>query len=148
MRDLRLFADPALAAALEQYAVLAAVGRVVWRGLKGRAAHTREIIRMYPGQRQVQILERRGVGHSHELEEIVGADAAVAGEIKIKSGDAGRGLRDVERFGGMAQPVFQLLALGDVGDGADRPGVVPFGAEQYLSAPREPAYLAARGQGP
>ncbi len=40
-------------------------------------------------------------------------------EIEVEGGEAGGGLRDVERLGRVQQLLFELLALGDVGDGAD-----------------------------
>ena len=58
----------------------------------------------------------------------------------LEGREACGGLGDVERLCRVAKLFFELLALGDVGDGADEMRGVAFGIFQYLAAVRQPAH--------
>ena len=139
-------ADPAFAAALEQHPVFAAIGRLIRGGVAGRRAHARHIVRMHPFDQAVEIGEVGGPRDPQEILEVIGAEARIAGEVEVEGGEAGGGLGDVERFGGVAQLLFQELACGDIAQGADHAHRTARGAVQHLAAARQPAHLAARQQ--
>ena len=130
----------------EHHAVFAEIGGIFQGGFKGRALNALEIVGVYRGEVAVEIVERGAGGNAEDLVEIVGGDPALVAEVQVHGGDAGDGLRHVERVGGVAQRLFELLALGDVGDGADDARGVVFGVAQQLAAAGEPAHAAVGEQ--
>jgi len=82
--------------AIQQYPIFAAIVRIRRRRFQRSAAHQREIIRMNPRQRAIQIVEGRVGRDAKQLTEIVGANAAIAAQVEIEGGDTGRGLSDIQ----------------------------------------------------
>ncbi len=146
VRHRGFLADPALTAIVEHHPVLAEIGRIAGGGLERLAAAALDVIRMHPRQQEVEIVEPGRGRDTQEVMEVVGADAAVAVEIEVEGRDAGGALGDVQRLGGVAQLLFQLLARSDVADGADHTGRAVFGIVHDLTAAGQPADLAVRHQ--
>ncbi len=142
-----LLAYPAFAAAVEQHPVFAAIGGLLGSGVDGRAAHVGDIVRMHARDQLLQIVEPGRGRNAEQRMKILGADPGVAAKIKIEGRQAGGGLRNVERLGGVAQPLLELLALRDIddrADGADGPAV---GILHHLGAAGQPAHLTIQEQG-
>ena len=84
-----LLADPALAAAVEQHPVFAAIGGLFGRGFGGRAAHARDIIRMHPGDQRLDVIERsRGRYARGACGNCRSKYGCSPGEIEVEGGNA------------------------------------------------------------
>jgi hypothetical protein len=139
-------ADPALLAAVERHAVFAAIRGLLGSGIERGTAGAHDIVLMNPRQQEIQIVELGRRRDAQQGVEIIRTDPGVAAKVEVEGGEPGRGLRHVQRLGGAAQLLFQLLALGDVADGADGAGGTAFRVVQHLPAVREPAHVAVRQQ--
>jgi len=88
-------------------------------GVERRAAADGDVGGVNARQQQVEIIELGGRRDAEQGVEVIGADAAVGTEVEVEGREAGGGLGDVERLCRMPKLFLELLALGDVGDGAD-----------------------------
>jgi hypothetical protein len=95
----------------------------------------------------VAIVEPGGGGDAQNLVKVTGGDPALAAEIQVHGGHASHALGDVQGFRAVAQGVFELLALGDVGDGADRTRGEAFGVIKDLATAGQPAQPAVQEEG-
>ena len=69
-------------------------------------------------------------------------------EVQVHGRDARGRLGDAERFGFVAQRLLEVLAVCDVGDGADDARGQPLRVPRHLAAGGEPAHRAVRHQRP